>query len=85
MPTNFPETPYGSILKKVYQSVGDEDALSLEFSRYFEAKFSSGGFDGWSNGFVELMRAKNIASKLNLTTLVETLAALEVRARTGKF
>ena len=85
VPTNFPETPYGSILKKVYQSVGDEDALSLEFSRYFEAKFSSGGFDGWSNGFVELMRAKNIASKLNLTTLVETLAALEVRARTGKF
>jgi len=84
LPVNFPQEPFASLLKKTYQKRQSEMNLSAEFEQYFISKFGSGGFDGWSNGFVELMRAKNIANKLGLNSLEGALAKLEIQARNGQ-
>lgn len=85
LPTLFPNTPFAQILSKTYKGNTSEIVLLNEYKNYFTRLFQSGGFDGWSNGFVELMRAKNIARKLNLNTLSISLENLESRARSGKF
>jgi tetratricopeptide (TPR) repeat protein len=83
IPTQFPNSHFAMILSKTYNGTSSEADLSSEYEQYFTSLFSSGGFDGWSNGFVELMRAKNIAKALKLVTLMTALEELEVKARTG--
>ena len=52
-------------------------------SQYFLGRLTAGGFDGWSNGFVELLRLKTVATTFNATALVTALEDIEVRARAG--
>jgi len=84
IPKVFPSTDFGALLKTIYEKSSSQESLYSQLEVYFVAKFKSGGFDGWSNGFVELMRARNISSKMGLTELEQSLKQLEVRARSGQ-
>lgn len=84
VPTNFSQDQFGTLLRKTFRRTTLEQVLANEYEQYFTAKFRSGGFDGWSNGFVELLRAKNIANKLGLSVVEAKLVDLELKAKSGE-
>lgn len=50
---------------------------------YFVQSLTSGGFDGWSHSFVELLRLRNIAQKLGVTEFVTLADDIDAKAKTG--
>lgn|GEM_PF-5421582 len=85
VPAQFAQGELGVLIRKVFASNANSQQvlLSNELEAYFVGVFSSGGFDGWSNGFVELMRVQNIAKTKNLNILSKSLENLIVKAREG--
>jgi len=84
-PSQFAEGKLGVLTRKMFSSRAllEEDQLSKDFERHFIGVFSSGGFDGWSNGFVDLMRVQNLAKAINLKKLSQSLEELIIKAREG--
>lgn len=63
---------------------GTTDAsLSAEISSYIASEFKAGGFDGWSNGYLDLLRIKRVAKILELKVVSDELVPLEFAARNG--
>ncbi len=61
-----------------------ESQITAAANQYFTSRLTAGGFDGWSNGFVELLRLKTVATTFNAPTLLAALTDLEARARAGQ-
>lgn len=60
-----------------------ESNLISNATMYFRSKLTSGGFDGWSNSFVELLRLKNLADVYGATTVSFELEQLIEASRNG--
>lgn len=50
---------------------------------YFVQSLTSGGFDGWSHSFVELLRLRNVAEKLGVTEFVTLADDIDAKAKAG--
>lgn len=61
----------------------NEGTLITEAKSYFTQKLTSGGFDGWSNSFVELLRLQNLANKLNAPLIEAELEKIVQASRKG--
>ncbi|MCF8060692.1 MAG: hypothetical protein K9K67_15420 [Bacteriovoracaceae bacterium] len=85
-PTQFGSGELAPLIRKIFASdaSAQEGTLSKSFENYFVNVFRSGGFDGWSNGFVDLMRVQNLAKTKKLMILSSDLEELMVKAREGR-
>jgi tetratricopeptide (TPR) repeat protein len=70
-------------LRKVKLNQFVEDQLVAETTAYFTARLTSGGFDGWSNSFVELLRLQTLAAKLDLQNVVASLEVIVTKSKAG--
>lgn len=61
----------------------NENGLILNAKSYFTQRLTSGGFDGWSNSFVELLRLKNLAKTVNAPTIEAELQKIVDASRQG--
>lgn len=79
------ETGYAKLIQQIAGAspINRDAKLSESTANYFSKKFKSGGFDGWSNGFIELLRLKRIAKILSLNWLIEDLNPLEFAIKSG--
>jgi len=70
-------------LLKAQKGIVSQSSVTKVANQYFINKLKSGGFDGWSHGFVELLRLQNIAKTLKLGEVESQLEAIVVAARAG--
>lgn len=61
-----------------------EAQVVSSINQFFTSRLTAGGFDGWSNGFVELLRLKAVAEALNTQSVVDAINDLETKARQGQ-
>lgn len=59
------------------------EPLTSEITRYLADRFISGGFDGWSNAYLELLRLKRVARILGMNQFLEDLQPLEFTVQSG--
>ncbi len=66
----------------IHQIVSDKKLLDSA-NDYFSKMVKAGGFDGWSNAYLELLRFKRMAQILSMTDVLEGLKALEFAIQSG--
>lgn len=83
--SSYEESEYHKILQQIAgTSLQNRDSkLSEKITSYFAKKFKSGGFDGWSNAYIELLRLKRVAKILSMNWLVEDIGPLEFAIQSG--
>lgn len=84
--TTTEQGAYGQIINYLVQGASKPQLIAQlepQLEQYFTAKLTSGGFDGWSHAFVDLMRIRAIAKKLNIQTTVALLNDIEKKAQDG--
>lgn len=60
-----------------------DDGLSNEVNTYFSGRFRSGGFDGWSNAYIELLRLRRIVKILSMNWLIVDIDTLSLAVQNG--
>lgn len=60
-----------------------DKTLNSDITSYLAEKFTQGGFDGWSNAYLELLRLKRVAKILSLDDLTSALMPLEFTVQAG--
>lgn len=58
-------------------------ALTSEVTDFFAKAFKAGGFDGWSNAYLQLLRIKRVAKILSMDKFISGLEPLEFAIRSG--
>lgn len=79
---------YTRLLNKVLGSYSKAsrkiDPLVVEeITGYLLTRFKKGGFDGWSNAYLQLLRLKRVAKILSIDSLIQGLDTVEFNARSG--
>lgn len=80
------ESEFKKMLKRVLllpENSSRDETLASDMLSYFAKEFKSGGFDGWSNAYINLLRVKRIGKILNHQWISEEFAALEFAAQSG--
>lgn len=60
-----------------------DSKLSNDLTAYFSERLKSGGFDGWSNAYLELLRIKRIANILSMDWIIKDTEALTIAVQNG--
>ena len=77
---------YRQILSGVadaFSKSGRDERLSQQINTYFSSRFKSGGFDGWSNAYIQLLRLKRIATILSMDWLLAEIDTLSFAVQNG--
>jgi tetratricopeptide (TPR) repeat protein len=80
------ESEYNKILKKIaqnYPNPSRDAQLSESISNYFSKKFKAGGFDGWSNAYIEMLRMKRVARIFKANWIIDDIQPLEYAIQNG--
>ncbi|NCN95130.1 MAG: hypothetical protein GW917_00230 [Bdellovibrionales bacterium] len=78
---------YESLMVELKNSFAEGQPLNLDYysrlNTYFSNRFQAGGFDGWSNAYLELLRMKRVAKILSLEDFELEMKPLEMTVKSG--
>lgn len=70
-------------LFKIERGEANYSQLQAAVENYFTQSLNSGGFDGWSHSFVDMLRLRNIGVKLGITDFVKSIDEIKTKAENG--
>ncbi len=78
---------FDQLMKEMMMSYLSRTAVKESYysrvNDYFSAQFPAGGFDGWSNGYLELLRLKRVARLLSIKEFDIEIRPLEFAITSG--
>jgi hypothetical protein len=84
--TKFAQDAYSQIVQ-IFLAVKGGQAQFVQheatIENFFKQSLTSGGFDGWSHAFVDLLRLRNIAKKLGVNEFVKMADDIDAKAKAG--
>lgn len=82
-----PKTYFDALMGAMKQSFVSDQPLTPQYyeqaSNYFSSRFQSGGFDGWSNAYLEFLRLKRMAKILSFDDFAVEMKPLEFAVTSG--